>query len=317
MRRITVLANLAVLATASLAITGCGSLDSAISSQALPPVATTAPNDGTTPTTDAGSSSTTAPTGDTTPTSDTTEPATGAETTLAPLPSLAGPLNATVVATYPHDPTAYTEGLEFYDGSLVEATGLYGASSRRIIDIASGSINIQEALQPEHWGSGLSFTADTGIQVTRNESVAILFDPIDLKEIGRFDYPAQGWGVCATDEIFYVGVGANTVSLRDPMSFLETGTMTVTQDGTPLTQLGEMECVGDQLWAVVWPSNTLVQFNRQGQVTATADLTALVPEGLAPEDTLSGIAYNERTGTFFITGKRWPSLFEISFAAAG
>lgn len=231
-------------------------------------------------------------------------------------PVFAGPLTVKVLNTYPHDSTAYSEGMEVSEGYLIESTGLYGSSSRRKVDPASGSIVSKIDLEPEIYGSGLTFHNGTGIQVTRSERIVVLFDVADLREFDRFTIESEGWGVCADAETVFLSNGTSTISKRDPMSFLETGSLTVTQDGAPIDKLAELECVGAQIWAVLWPTNQLVQIGQDGVVTASADLSSLVPEGLSVEDALAAVAYNEETRTFFVTGKRWPSVFEVSFSEA-
>ncbi len=310
MRRLGVLGL--VLATA---LSACSSLESAIGDQLA------IESDGTTTTT-----TELAQPNDTTPEAEaatTTEPpAEGGEqaesTTPTPPepPVFSGPLTVNVLNTYPHDATAYAEGMEVSQGYLVESTGLYGSSSRRRVVAASGSIVAQVDLEPEIYASGITFHNGTGIQVTRSERIVVLFDVDDLREFDRFTIESEGWGVCADAETVFLSNGTSTLSKRDPMSFIETGSLTVTQDGAPIDKLAELECVGTQVWAVLWPTNQLVQIGPDGAVTASADLSSLVPEGLSVEDALAAIAYNEETGTFFVTGKRWPSVFEVSFSEA-
>ncbi len=237
-------------------------------------------------------------------------------TDLTEPPVFAGPLSVNVLNTYPHDSTAYAEGMEISQGYLIESTGLYGSSSRRRVDPTSGSVVDKVDLEPELYGSGLTFHNGTGIQVTRSERIVVLFDVADLREFDRFTIESEGWGVCADAETVFLSNGTSTLSKRDPMSFLETGSLAVTQDGAPIDKLAELECVGTQIWAVLWPTNQLVQIGQDGAVTASADLSSLVPEGLSVEDALAAIAYNEETHTFFVTGKRWPSVFEVSFSEA-
>lgn len=307
MRRLGVLGL--ALATA---LSACSSLESAIGDQtAIEAV------ESTTTTTEQIEPDDTAPETETTTTAVTPTSEDGAETTTptaTEAPVFSGPLTVNVVNTYPHDATAYAEGLEIAEGYLIESTGLYGSSSRRKVDAASGSVISQVELEPEIYGSGLTFHNGTGIQVTRSERVVVLFDVADLREFDRFTIESEGWGVCADEEIVYLSNGTSTLSKRDPMSFLETGALSVTQDGAPVDKLAELECVGNQIWAVLWPTNQLVQIGRDGVVTASVDLSSLVPEGLSVEDAFAAVAYNEESQTFFLTGKRWPSVFEVTFS---
>lgn len=294
------------LALAAL-LSACSSLDDVINTTAQPAI-TTQPVEATT------STSTTV--AETTTSTTETEPETTVAPTTAPLapPVFSGALAVEVLNTYPHDTAAYTESLEFDLGSLIETTGLFGSSTRRQVDPESGSTTQLVELDPDLWGTGLTFIGETGFQVTRQRGLVILFNQSDLSEFDRFTFEGEGWGLCATDELLYLSSGGSTLSVRDPMSFLETASVSVTRDGTPAERLGELECVGNQIWAVLWPTNTMVQFDQSGVVTATADLSSLVPEGLSSEDTLAGIAYNDATGTFFVTGKRWPNVFELKLS---
>ncbi len=221
-----------------------------------------------------------------------------------------------IVNTFPHDPTAFTQGLEYLDGVLFESTGLYGESSRRRVGLTNGVISSSLPLTDDLFGGGLALVGEgTVIQLTWKEGIAILADPITLQEFDRFTYEGEGWGLCDQGEQLVMSDGTSTLTLRDPMSFAAVGTVSVTRAGEPVERLNELACVGGFVWANVWLTNDIVQIDPStGDVVAVVDASSLVPTGITDEENvLNGIAYNPVDETFFITGKRWDVLYEVDF----
>lgn len=225
-------------------------------------------------------------------------------------------LEAAIINTYPHDSSAFTQGLTIIDGTLIESTGLYGESSRRRVGLTNGEVSTIVPLDESLFGAGLTVIDDaTVLQLTWREGVAILSDVVTLQEFDRFNYSGEGWGLCHDGDRLVMSNGSSTLTVRDPMSFAQADTIEVTRDGTPVSQLNELECVDGDIWANVWLTNEIIRIDgTTGEVTGFADLTALVPEGpLGEEDVLNGIAYDPATNSFFVTGKNWDVLYEVSF----
>lgn len=245
----------------------------------------------------------------------TSSTAADAEPSSAPL---VGSLTAVVVDTHPHDADAFTQGLELFDGQFIEGTGLYGESSRRVIDVESGSPLITEPLDADLFGEGITIVDDEILQLTWKAGVMIRSDATTLTEIDRTSYEGEGWGLCHDGETLAMSNGSSTLTFRDPDSFAPIGSVEVSLDGAPVENLNELECVNDQIIANVWLSDLIVVIDpATGNVVATLDGSVLRPEGLPADDSsfaLNGIAHDPATGRFFLTGKLWPVVYEVELS---
>lgn len=235
-------------------------------------------------------------------------------------------LRAEVLATIPHDPTAFTQGLELVDGVLYEGTGLEGRSTIRTVDPDTGAVERTAALAPELFGEGITVAGDTIWQLTWQNGVAIRRDRATLAETGRADYDGEGWGLChdpGADRLI-MSDGTDLLTFRDVRTFAVTGEVRVRDaDGKPVTRLNELECVpgqdgGRQVYANVWQTDEIVRIDpADGRVTATVDLAGLLPEeDRAGTDVLNGIAHVPGTDEFLVTGKLWPSMFRVRFVTS-
>lgn len=224
-------------------------------------------------------------------------------------------LEVEVVRQLPHDPNAYTQGLVFHDGFLFESTGRYGESTLRMIDPATGSVVRRHDLPATVFGEGLAATASHLVQLTWKELSAYLYDPTTLEVQRRVGYQGEGWGLCFDGTDFYMTSGGDQLVRRDAESFSPLSSVTVTAPGGAIVGINELECVGDHIWANVYPTTHVVQIDKPtGQVLATVDLSAIAPAGVDvsdPDYVPNGIAFDEAAGTFFITGKLWPVLLEV------
>jgi glutaminyl-peptide cyclotransferase len=231
----------------------------------------------------------------------------------------AGPQRLTVhvEATYPHDPGAFTEGLLFADGYLYESTGLSGHSSLREVDPTTGTVVRQRDIPEPYFGEGLALVGDRLIQLTWRSHVAFEWDRATFNPLGRFHYDTEGWGLCFDGTSLYMSDGTATLYRRDPTTFAVTGTLTVRQGGRPVKNLNELECVGNNIYANVWLTDHIVRIDKaNGTVTAVIDASSLrkrMPSLNNPDAVLNGIAYDPAKGRFFVTGKLWPDLFQVSF----
>jgi glutaminyl-peptide cyclotransferase len=231
--------------------------------------------------------------------------------------SLAEHLRVQVLATYPHDPTAFTEGLIWRDGMLYESTGLYGRSTLRRVNLETGQVLQQTPLDPRLFGEGVADVGDNLIQLTWRENRALVYDLDSLQKVLEYQYPGEGWGLCYDGSRLVMSDGSSTLTFRDPQTFEPIGTLPVTVGGSPIDQINELECVGDHVYANVWMTDTILRINADtGQVDATIDASGLLtPEEKQGADVLNGIAYDPDDGTFLITGKLWPKLFKVQFVS--
>lgn len=242
----------------------------------------------------------------------------GAVESTVPPSVLSGELTATIINTHPHDATAFTQGLELFDGRFIEGTGLYGESERRIVDIDTGELIESQAIDVDLFGEGLTVVGNEILQLTWKAGVVIRSDAETLVETGRDTYEGEGWGLCFDGETLAMSNGSSTITFRDPGTFASVRTVAVTRGGTPVENLNELECVNGQIIANVWLSDLIVVIDpSNGEVVATLDGSALRPDGLPADDSsfaLNGIAHDPETGHFFLTGKLWPVIYEVELS---
>ncbi|MGW6447696.1 glutaminyl-peptide cyclotransferase [Lentzea sp. NPDC055074] len=221
-----------------------------------------------------------------------------------------------VLQKIPHDATAFTQGLELVDGVLYEGTGLEGQSTMRALDPSTGNVQKKVDLPPDFFGEGITVVGDTIWQITWQNGVAIERDRKTLDELRRVRYEGEGWGICDDGRRLVMSDGSAKLTFRDPKTFAETGSVQVSRDGKPVTQLNELECVGGKVWSNVWKTDEIVRIDPStGQVTNTYDLASLKPSG--DVDVLNGIAHIPGTNEFLVTGKNWPTIFRVRFNGMG
>ena len=223
----------------------------------------------------------------------------------------------------PKEPGGFTQGLEVRRGVLYESVGLYGSSEIRSVELKTGRVLTRKPLGPKFFAEGMtivpgkSAAADRIIQLTWKEQTAIVRDLATLDEIDRLPYTQEGWGLCysPTRKVLIHSDGSSMLTLRDPKTFRERGRLQVRMpDGSRPTELNELECHRDAIYVNVWRQSNILELDAAtGIVRRTIDLSSLVPDTLAsPDDVLNGIAALGN-GRFLVTGKRWPSYFEVSF----
>ncbi len=248
---------------------------------------------------------------------------TAAERPAATLPPLVGNgpgptiarLRPEVVATHPHDRAAFTEGLVLDGSRLFESVGLKGKSDVREVDLATGEVRRRQATDDRYFGEGLALVGDRLVQLTWQEHTALVWGRDDFALRASLPYDVEGWGLCYDGTRLVASDGTATLSFRDPDTLARTGTVQVTRAGRPLPKLNELECVDGTVYANVWQTDVIVQIDpRSGAVIAEIDCTGLLPADQRPgADVLNGIAHKPDTGTFLVTGKLWPTLFEVRF----
>jgi glutamine cyclotransferase len=225
-------------------------------------------------------------------------------------------LRVEVVGERPHDRGAFTQGLEIADGELLEGTGLAGRSELRATSLETGVERLRVPVPEQMFGEGITVTGDTVWQITWRDGVAIARDRHTLAERSRTRYEGEGWGLCAQSDRLVMSDGSDTLTFRDPVTFEPRGTVAVTLDGQPQSQLNELECVGDTVvYANVWQTQQIVRIDpASGRITAVIDASGLLTdEESRSVDVLNGIAEVPGSDRFLITGKYYPRLFEVRF----
>lgn len=246
----------------------------------------------------------------------TTDAGDGGNDEPAPPPDAGVPVvEPVILERFPHDGTAFTQGLEFADGILIESLGLFGESSRRRVAPTTGEVTASARLGDELFAAGLTVIDATVIQLTWQQGVAIVSDVTTMFELSRFTYSGEGWGLCElADGRLVMSNGSGFLTFRDATTFEVVGELEVTINGEPSTNLNELECVGGSIYANVWLESNILEIDAStGGVQRIIDASGLVPGDLGPDDVLNGIAYRAETDTFFLTGKRWTVMYEVDF----
>lgn len=228
-----------------------------------------------------------------------------------------------VLSQLPHAVEDSTQGLEFHDEVLLESTGRYGHSRILRRHWQSGELLTEHRLPRNRFGEGLTRVGERILQLSWRSQRGYIYD-LALQPLGQFSYRGQGWGLCFDGKTLWRSDGSDALHAHETETFAHTGSLKVTLAGTPLTQINELECVGDRIYANVWHRDWIVAIDpNTGAVVQRWDLEALryrfrPPAGFDPrEDVLNGIAYHQKRKTFFVTGKRWPALFEVDLHPAG
>ena len=219
-----------------------------------------------------------------------------------------------VVHIYPHDAKAFTQGLVFLDGKLYESTGLNGQSSVRIEDLKSGEVLKQTQLASQYFGEGLTDWRNTLIQITWQSHTVFVYDRATLRLLRTSVWPGEGWGLTHDGRRLILSDGSSTLYFLDPETFREEGKIEVTDQGREIKNLNELEMVHGEIFANVWHENRIACISPEtGEVLGWIDLSGLLSPMIkvGSEDVLNGIAYDALHDRLFVTGKRWPSIFEI------
>ena len=231
-----------------------------------------------------------------------------------PVPDPPPVLGYRVVQEYPHDPRAFTQGLFFHDGFLYESTGLRGESNLRRVDLETGEVLEQRELLPQFFGEGAALAGDSIVQLTWESGVGFIYTLPPFRLVREFRYSGEGWGLTFDGEHLVMSDGSDSLRFLDPRTLREVRTLPVTADGEPVQQLNELEWINGEIWANIWMEDRIARIRPDtGEVSAFVDLTGILPRSFRyPEmDVLNGIAWDEEGGRVFVTGKKWPKLFEI------
>ena len=223
-----------------------------------------------------------------------------------------------IVRTYPHDRSAFTQGLVFEDGGFYEGTGLRGQSTLRRVDLESGEVLKIYSLPPEYFGEGIVIWEDRIIQLTWKSGQGFVHDRESFEVVDTFQYPTEGWGITHDGARLIMSDGTQTLYFWDPETLAEIGSIEVHAGAVPVTRLNELEYVQGMVLANVWQTDLVAVIDpHTGQVTAWIDLRGLLqPEDYVESiDVLNGIAYDADSDRLYVTGKLWPKLFEIELVS--
>ncbi len=239
----------------------------------------------------------------------------------APAPTSPIPiLTARIVARFPHDTSAFTEGLLFHDGALYESTGMEGRSDVRRVSLADGKVTARARIPASEFGEGLAAWGSELVSLTWHGGVAHRWDIRTLKPRGNGRFTGEGWGLTSDGTQLIQSDGTPTLRFLDPRTLAVRRTVSVTLRGRPLDQVNELEWVDGALLANVWHTPYLVRIDAaSGRVTAVIDLRAVVAQVRVtdPEAVANGIAWDVTHRRLFVTGKLWPSVFQIALTPAG
>lgn len=222
---------------------------------------------------------------------------------------------ARVLRTIPHDPSAFTQGLILYGGSLYESTGGYGNSTIRQITVESGETTVRSELPANFFGEGITILGDTLYQLTWWENTCIMYDQATLQMKDNFRYEGEGWGITNDGTSLIMSNGTSSLRFINPATFGETRSIQVTDGDNPVSSLNELEWVQGEIWANVWPTLRIARIDPEtGRVRGWLDLSNVAPAVSREnsEAVLNGIAADPGGGSVFVTGKMWPAIYQIS-----
>lgn len=234
--------------------------------------------------------------------------------TVANTPAIVAKHGYQVVNAYPHDTGAFTQGLIFVDGKLYEGTGQEGRSSLREVELQSGRVLKKVDVPVPFFGEGITLLNGKIYQLTWQHQIGFIYNAQTLEKTGEFPYTGEGWGITNDGHSLIISDGSNRLKFLDPDSFRVTKTIAVTDGGTRVNELNELEYVNGEVYANIWHDQRIVTIDPQnGRVTGWIDLSGLLQPGAVTDEeaVLNGIAYDQASGRLFVTGKLWPQLFEI------
>jgi len=225
-----------------------------------------------------------------------------------------------VVNTYPHDPSAFTQGLVFHDGFFYEGTGGRKDdtfhSSLRKVEVETGKVVKKFDLAGDYFGEGITIFNDKIYEITWQENTAFQYDLNDFKLLKEFRYSGEGWGITHDGTSLIMSDGTHVIRFINPENFETIRTIVVNDEkGKPLMMLNELEYVKGEIWANVWQQDWIARIDpSNGKLLGRIDITKLAEEQMNADrsaDVLNGIAYDPAADRIFVTGKKWKKLFEI------
>ena len=219
-----------------------------------------------------------------------------------------------IVNTWPHDKDAYTQGLVFYQGKLLESTGQEGRSSLRRVEPETGKVLKKVDVPRPYFAEGITFLKGKIYQLTWQHQLGFIYDAASFEKLGEFSYRGEGWGLTNDGSSLIMSDGTNRIRFLDLDNYQVSRTISVLEGRTPVANLNELEYVRGEIYANIWHQERVARIDAQsGRVLGWIDLTGLraLTDANGNEAVLNGIAYDENNDRLFVTGKLWPKLFEI------
>lgn len=218
-----------------------------------------------------------------------------------------------VLNTYPHDPSAYTQGLQYLDGVVYESTGLRGQSTLRKVDLETGEVMQSVQLDDRLFGEGMTIVGDKIIMLTYRENTGLIYDRDNLKLMRSFTYPQsrEGWGLTYNGEQLIMSDGTSSIYFLNVDSFEDEKIINVHDNNGPVDMINELEYIDGRIYANIYQQDYIVVINPEtGLVESRINLIGLYNHD-AIDNELNGIAYNPANKSLLVTGKRWTELFEV------
>lgn len=222
-----------------------------------------------------------------------------------------------IVNTYPHDSSSYTQGLVWHDGALYESAGQYGRSNLRKVDLETGRVLKRTEVPADYFAEGLALLKGRLYQLTWKENKGFIYDLNTFNKTGEFTYGGEGWGLAEDGKSLILSDGSNQIRFLDPQTFKVERAINVFEDNDtsrPLREINELEYVRGEIYANVWQTDQIIRIDpKNGRLLGVIDMTGILPGKRVDEvdDVLNGIAFDAQHQRLFVTGKRWPKLFEI------
>ncbi len=241
-------------------------------------------------------------------------PAPETQQTVAP-PSPSAPVYGYhIVTTYPHDKSAFTEGLQYFNGFLYESTGLNGQSTLRKTDLKTGKVLQKIDIDGQYFGEGIVIFGSRIYQLTYTSQVGFIYDLNSFKQLDTWHYQGEGWALTTDGSSLIMSNGTDKIQFLDPATLTVTRTISVRESGMPVEFVNELEYIKGEIWANIWQTNRIARIDpATGAVKSWLDMTGLLaPSEVPGTDVLNGIAYDNEHDRIYVTGKNWPKLFEIT-----
>lgn len=233
----------------------------------------------------------------------------------ATAPTTSAPVSTyRVVRIYPHDRGAFTQGLVYHDGTFYEGTGMNGESAIRQVRVENGEVLRQRKIDARYFGEGIVVWKTRLMQITWQTGIGFVYDLASFEPLRTFRYTGEGWGLTQDGTHLIMSDGSATLRYLDPETLQTVKTLAVKEGTRPVASLNELEVVNGEIFANVWQTDRIARISpKTGQVTGWIDLAGLLdPRDRAGTDVLNGIAWDAAGQRLFVTGKRWPKLFEIA-----
>jgi glutamine cyclotransferase len=219
-----------------------------------------------------------------------------------------------IINTYPHDSSSYTQGLIYRDDVLYESAGQYNESSLRKVDLKTGKVLKKIPVPGQYFAEGMTVFKGKVFQLTWREEKVFVYEPDTFRKTGEFTYEGEGWGLTHDGQQLIMSDGSSQIRFINADTFKMERRINVTLKGRPVEELNELEYIKGEIYANIYQTDRIVRIDpKTGQVLGMIDMTGILP-GKSPDEmdnVLNGIAYDEKGERIFITGKRWPKLFEV------